>query len=150
MVGQAADRSGAIPQGPAAIGVSLVFLEQLEKLKEDDSVSNIGTAQLLQVRLLQDACLQARQTEVGGGRDKRDKVEWQNSKQVELYIDSSTLWLPSQRFPSNHQFALQPQRLLINTILVFRQNLSLGTKACSDQNWKPKQGQILTKIVLQR
>ena len=52
VVGQAADRSGAIPQGPAAISVSLVFLEQLEKLEEDDPITNTGTAQLLQVGLL--------------------------------------------------------------------------------------------------
>ena len=52
VVGQATHRSGTSPQGLAAISISLVLLEQLEKLEKDDPVTNVGTTQLLQVRLL--------------------------------------------------------------------------------------------------
>ena len=52
VVGQVAHWSSSIPEGLAAVGISLVLLEQLEELHKSDPVTNIGTTQLLQMRLL--------------------------------------------------------------------------------------------------
>lgn len=53
VIGEAEHRCGAAPQGPAAVSVALVLLQQLQKLHEHDAISQHQHIQLLQVSFLQ-------------------------------------------------------------------------------------------------
>lgn len=52
MVGKAEVRGGGCPEGTAAVSISLVLLQQLEVLNEEDPFSNHCHSNFLQMALL--------------------------------------------------------------------------------------------------